>query len=154
MRKRNIVLLLAAAAPAAAVLISSCAPAAQNVATSNLTVQCRETLTGQDVTNGRVSGTGHCTLTGVLHDSGPTTDYRTQNGEKVLIRRVVTGAKGTITFVITIPLAGGPGGEPWKITSGTKTYTKLHGQGHQVVDNYTGSPATFVLKGTVSQVRV
>jgi hypothetical protein len=69
---------------------------------------------------------------------------------KRLIRRVVTGAKGTITFLIKIPLGGGPGGEPWTITSGTKTYTKLHGRGHQVVDNYTGSPATFVLKGTVS----
>ena len=64
---------------------------------------------------------------------------------------MVTGAKGTITFMITIPLAGsGPGGQPWKITSGTKTYAKLHGRGYQVVDNYTGSPATFVLKGTVS----
>jgi hypothetical protein len=39
------------------------------------------------------------------------------------------------------------------ITSGTKTYAKLHGQGYQVVDNYTGSPATFVLKGTVSQIQ-
>ena len=46
----------------------------------------------------------------------------------------------------------GAGGEPWAITSGTKTYTKLHGSGYQVVDNYMGTPATFVLKGTVSQV--
>ena len=154
MSKRNIVLSLVVAAPTAAVLLSSCAPAARNVAHSNLTVQCTENLTGQDVTNGGASGTGHCALTGVLHDRGPTTDYRTQNGETVLIRRVVTGAKGTITFLMTITLAGpGPGGEPWTITSGTKTYTKLHGRGYQVVDNYTGSPATFVLKGTVSQVR-
>jgi hypothetical protein len=155
MRKRNIVLSLAAAAPAVAILISSCAPAAPKVANNNLTVQCSETLTGQDVTNGGVSGTGRCALTGMLHDSGRVTDYRTQRGETAFIRRVVTGAKGTITFLITITLAGpGPGGgQPWTITSGTKTYTKLHGRGHQVVDNYTGSPATFVLKGTVSQAR-
>ena len=153
MRQRNIVLSLAAAGPVVAVLISSCAPAAHNGANSNLTVQCTENLTGQDVTDGGVAGTGHCTLTGGLHDSGPTTDYRTQNGTTILIRRVVTGANGTITFLITIPLAGGTGGEPWTITSGTKTYTKLHGRGHQVVDNYTGSPATFVLKGTVSQAQ-
>lgn len=152
-RKRHIVLSLAAAAPAVAVLISSCASAAPKVASNNLTVRCRETLTGRDVTNGGVSGTGRCALTGVLHDSGRTTDYRTQSGETAFIRRVITGAKGTITFVITIPLAGGPSGEPWKITSGTKFYTKLHGRGHQVVDNYAGSPATFVLKGTVSQAR-
>ena len=91
-------------------------------------------------------------MTGILHDSGPATDYRTQNGETAIIRRVVTGAKGTITFVITIHLANG-GGEPWKITSATKTYAKLHGRGYQVVDNYQGDPATFVLKGTVSQAR-
>jgi hypothetical protein len=61
---------------------------------------------------------------GALQDRGPATDYRTQNGETALIRRVVTGAKGTITFLITIPLDGGTGGEPWTITSGTKSYTK------------------------------
>jgi hypothetical protein len=149
MRQRNIVLSLAAAVPVVAVLISSCASAAHNGANSNLTVQCIENLTGQDVTDGGVAGTGHCTLTGGLHDSGPTTDYRTQNGTTILIRRVVTGANGTITFLITINTAGPA---PWTITSGTKTYAKLHGRGHQVVDNYTGSPATFVLKGTVSQI--
>jgi hypothetical protein len=148
MRKRNIVLSLAAA-PAVAALISSCATS-QHVAHSNLTVQCTENRTGQDPTNGGVAGDGRCTLTGAVHDSGPATDYRTQNGTTALIRRVVTGAKGTITFVITINLTGG-GGEPWKITSGTKTYTTLHGRGYQVVDNYSGTPATFVLKGTVSQ---
>ena len=126
--------------------MSSCS---QNAAGSNLTVRCTETLTGADVTNGGVSGTGHCTLTGRLHDSGPTTDYRTQTADTILIRRVVAGAKGTITFVIKIPTVGA-GGEPWTITSGTGTYTKLHGRGYQVVDNYTGTPATFVLKGTVS----
>jgi hypothetical protein len=152
MRKRNVVLSLAAA-PAVAVLISSCAAAAQGVAHSNLTVNCTETVnSGIEVTGGGVAGTGHCTITGMLHDNGLATDYRTQNGTTALIRRVVTGAKGTITFVITIHLANG-GGEPWTITSGTKTYANLHGRGYQVVDNYAGSPATFVLKGTVSQAR-
>jgi len=150
MRKRNIVLALGAA-PAVAALISSCA-ASQHVAHSNLTVQCTENRTGPDPTNGGVAGDGRCTITGVVHDSGPATDYRTQNGTTALIRRVVTGAKGTITFMITINLTGG-GGEPWKITSGTKTYTTLHGRGYQVVDNYSGTPATFVLKGTVSQAK-
>ena len=145
MRKRNIVLSLGAV-PAIAALISSCA-ASQHVARRNLTVQCTENPTGQDPTNGGVWGHGRCTITGVVHDSGPATDYRTQNGTTALIRRVVAGAKGTITFVITIHLSSG-GGEPWKITSGTKTYTKLHGRGYEVVDNYASTPATFVLKGT------
>jgi hypothetical protein len=140
-----------AAAAVLAVLISACAP---NVAHSNLTVQCRETLTHPDVANGSAAGTGRCALTGMLHDSGRATDYRTQEGQTAFIRRVVTGAKGTITFLITITLAGpGPAGEPWRITSGTKTYTNLRGRGYQVVDNYTGSPATFVLKGTVTRAR-
>jgi hypothetical protein len=148
MRKRKTVLSLATA-PAVAALISSCAPAGQNVAHSNLTVQCTDTITNMDETNGGISGHGHCTLTGVLHDSGPDIGYRTQNGETILIRRVITGAKGTITFVITIPMASG-GGEPWTITSGTGAYAELHGRGYQVVDNFNGTPATFVLKGTVS----
>ena len=148
MWKRNVALSIAVA-PAVAVLISSCAPAGQNVAHSNLTVQCTDTITNMDETNGGISGHGHCTLTGVLHDSGPDIGYRTQNGETILIRRVITGAKGTITFVIKIPQIGG-GGEPWTITSGTGAYAKLHGHGLQVVDNYQATPATFVLKGTVS----
>src|SRR5690349_4060704 len=148
-RKRNIALSLIVATSAVAVLISSCAP---SVSHSNLTVQCSEALTHADVADGGVAGTGRCALTGVLHDSGRVTDYRTQKGNTALIRRVVTGAKGTITFLITITLAGpGPSGEPWRIMSGTKTYTNLHGRGLQVVDNYTGSPATFVLKGGVSK---
>ena len=154
MSKRNIVLSLAAAAPAVAVLISSCAPATHK---SNLTVQCTETRTATQnasptgVTDGGVAGTGRCTITGVLHDSGPVTDYRTENGLTATVRRVVTGAKGTITFVIRINMA--TGSEPWTITGGTKTYAKLHGRGNEVVDNYSGSPATFVLKGNVSRAQ-
>ena len=88
--------------------------------------------------------------TGALHESGPEITYRAQTAETIFIRRVVTGAKGTITFVINIP-TDGAGGEPWTITSGTGAYAKLHGRGDQVVDNYTDTPATFVLMGTVSQ---
>ena len=144
--KRKILLSLAAA-PGAAVLISACASAAPSVAHSNLTVQCTENVSGVDVTNGGVAGTGRCALTGRVHDSGPATDYRTQNGLTAIIRRVVTGAKGTITFVIRIDLVSGS--EPWTITSGTETYAKLHGRGNEVVDNYSGRPETFVLKGSV-----
>ena len=152
MSRRKVALSLAAA-PAAAILISSCAPAAGNAAGSNLTVQCIETLVPQTsaVTTGGVAGTGHCTMTGVLHDSGPTTDYRTANPTTISIRRVISFAKGTITFVITIPLVGG-GGERWTISSGTKAYSKLRGRGYGAVDDWVDSPATFVLKGTVSPV--
>ena len=150
MSKRSLALSLAVA-PAVAVLIASCAPSTHK---NNLTMQCTETGTAAQnasptgVTDGGVAGTGRCTITGVLHDSGPVTDYRTQNGETAIVRRVVSGVKGTITFMIRIDMINGR--EPWTITSGTKTYAKLHGRGNEVVDNYAGSPATFVLKGTVS----
>jgi hypothetical protein len=63
---------------------------------------------------------------------------------------VISFARGTITFVITIPLVGA-GGEQWTIASGTKAYSKLHGRGYGAVDDWVDSQATFVLKGTVSQ---
>jgi len=147
MRKRNFVLSLAVA-PAIAVVISSCT---QNAPDSNLTVHCTDTITGADVTNGGVVAHGHCTLTGALYDNGPEIDYRTQTPEVITIRRVITGAKGSITLVVKIPQVGA-GGETFTITSGTGAYAKLHGRGYQVVDNYQAIPATFVLKGTVSQV--
>lgn len=150
MRKRNPVLSLVAAAPAAAVLTSACAPPAA-LAHGNLTVQCIETLVpnASAVTNGGVVGTGHCTMTGLLHDSGRTTDYRTASAITIRIRRVIAFAKGTITFAILIPLVGG-GGERWTVTSATKTYAKLHGRGYEIVDDWADSPATFVLKGIIS----
>ena len=147
MRKRNLVLSLAVA-PAIAVVISSCT---QNAPDSNLTVHCTDTITGADVTNGGVVAHGHCTLTGALYDNGPEIDYRTQTPEVITIRRVITGAKGSITLVVKIPQVGA-GRETFTITSGTGAYAKLHGRGYQVVDNYQAIPATFVLKGTVSQV--
>ena len=147
MRKRNFVLSLAVA-PAIAVVISSCT---QNAPDSNLTVHCTDTITGADVTNGGVVAHGHCTLTGALYDNGPEIDYRTQTPEVITIRRVITGAKGSITLVVKIPQVGA-GRETFTITSGTGAYAKLHGRGYQVVDNYQAIPATFVLKGTVSQV--
>jgi hypothetical protein len=109
-------------------------------------------MTAVDATNWGVSGHGHCTLTGVLHDSGPDIGYRAQTADAIFIRNVITGAKGTITFLIKIPTIGA-GGEPWTITAGTGAYANLHGHGLQVVDNYQATPATFVLKGTVSHAQ-
>jgi len=150
MGKPNLVLSLAAAASGVAVLVSACAPPAA-LANANLTVRCAETLVpnASAVTNGGVVGTGHCTMTGQLHDSGRTTDYRTANAVTIRIRRVIAFAKGTITFAIAIPLVGG-GGERWTVTSATRTYTNLRGRGYEIVDDWADSPATFVLKGTIS----
>ena len=103
-----------------------------------------------DVTNGGVSGTGHFTISGAIADAGAVTDYRTVKGNNVLIRRAAVGKKGTITFLITLQVSASTPGK-WTITSATRIYKGLHGNGTQVVDNYTSTPATFVLAGTVSQ---
>jgi hypothetical protein len=141
---------------AAAVLASSCGSSESSTsssppkpARSNITAQFTETLKPQEVTNGGVAGTGRFTITGAAADHGTVTDYRTVKGNTALIRRVAVGNKGTITFLITINL--NTGSEPWTITSATKSYAGLHGKGTETVDNYNASPATFALKGTVSQ---
>ena len=140
-----------------AVLISSCGSSQKPASGSSpkpangkITVKSTETTKSSDVTNGGVAATGHFTISGATADAGAVTDYRTVKGNKVLIRRVAVGKKGTITFLITLHMfASAPG--KWTITSATKTYKGLHGNGTQVVDNYSSTPATFVLAGTVSQ---
>ena len=123
--------------------------AASRVGTSHdVTIRCTEILKNPDVKNGGVAGTGHCTLSGKIEDKGKATDYRRQAGNKALIRRVVAGQKGTITFLITIDLS--TGAEPWSVTSGSKAYRGLRGRGRQVVDDFTATPARFVMKGTIS----
>jgi hypothetical protein len=55
------------------------------------------------------------------------------------------GKKGTITFLITINL--NTGSEPWKVTSGTRAYKRLHRKGTEVVDQRYMNPMRFVMKG-------
>jgi hypothetical protein len=140
----------------ATVLASSCGSSQSSASSSlpkpasgKITVSSTETLSPQDVTNGGVAGTGHFTISGAITDVGTVVDYRTVKGTKVLIRRVVVGKKGTITFLIT--LGGTLVLGRWTITSATKSYKGLHGSGEQTVDNYQSDPATFALTGTVSQ---
>jgi hypothetical protein len=113
-----------------------------------VTVRCTMTLKSRPITDGTLSGSGRCVISGAINDSGAVKDYRTQTGANVKLRRVVVGKNGTITFLITINLA--TGSEPWTIRSGTKAYKGLHGKGSQVVDSYATKPALFVLKGTVT----
>ena len=136
-------------AVALATAVTGSAEASRVGTSHDLTVRCTEILKNPDVKNGGVAGTGHCTLSGKIEDKGKATDYRRQVGNKALIRRVVAGQKGTITFLITIDLR--TGAEPWSVASGSKTYRGLRGKGRQVVDNFSATPATFVMKGTISK---
>jgi hypothetical protein len=119
-------------------------------AKGQITVRSREILKGGDVTNGGVAARGRFRISGAITDKGKVTDYRTVKGGTALIRRVAVGARGAITFLITIHL-GESGPELWKITSATRAYKGLHGKGRQVVDKYYETPAIFVLRGTVSR---
>ena len=49
-----------------------------------------------------MAGTGHFTISRAIADAGAITDYRTVTGDKILIRRVAVGQKGTITVLITL----------------------------------------------------
>jgi hypothetical protein len=121
-------------------------------ASGKITVRSTETLKNQEVTDGGVAGTGHFTISGAISDTGAATDYRTVRGDKVLVRRVVVGKKGRITFLVTLDTsAPSTALGRWTITSATKSYEGLHGSGKQTVDNFESSPATFALAGTVSQ---
>jgi len=115
-----------------------------------ITVRSTETLKDGDVTDGGVAGRGRFRISGVITDKGKVTTYRTVKGGTAVLWRVTAGARGTITFRITIHL-GGSSPETWRITSATRAYKGLHGHGREVVDNFDQTPATFVLKGTVAR---
>ena len=136
---------------AVAIAISAVGTAAASSSTTGraVTVRCTETLKNAEVTNGGVAGTGHCTIRGAINDKGRATDYRTQIANTALIRRVVVGRQGTIAFLIRINLS--TGSEPWTVKSGTGAYRGLRGEGRQVVDDFLSTPATFVMKGTVTR---
>jgi streptogramin lyase len=96
-----------------------------------------------------VVAAGDFTATGAINDHGTFTDYTRVNSSPTgVIRRVTVGKKGTIVFLIAMNIDTGLG--PWTIASGTKTYHGLRGRGTQV-GNINSTPATFVLKGTVSR---
>lgn len=125
------------------------APTTNSLA-GKITVRAWEKLKAEDVTNGGVAGTGHFKTSGVVVDAGTVTDYRKVSGNTITIRRVTVGKRGAITFRITIQM-NDYSPAPWVITSATKAYKGIRGSGTQVVDNFDATPATFVLKGTVSR---
>jgi hypothetical protein len=142
------------------VLTASCGASSQRSASSTtpeppsgkITVRSSQTMKNQDVTDGGIAGTGHFTISVAISDAGAVTDHRTVKGNKVLIRRVVVGKQRMITFLVTLDTRSPSTAlGQWTITSATKRYEGLRGSGKQTVDNYTSSPATFALEGTVSQ---
>ena len=125
MTSRAVVLAFVAALLGAAVPASLAAPA-QKQAGGTVTLHIRErgdANAPKDV----VSGRGRFRISGAINDRGTTRAHRTVKSTTVVIRRVMTGKKGTFRLVLTIPKAGGD--KTWKITSGTRAYKGLHGKG-------------------------
>jgi DNA-binding beta-propeller fold protein YncE len=101
---------------------------------------------GDSVTNGGVAGAGHFLASGAISETGKVVVYRTVKGPLITLRYVTTGKKGTITFLVKIDTTIGT--SRWTITSGTKAYKGLHGEGIESEnDDYTIS----TLSGTVSR---
>src|SRR6201989_1513024 len=120
---------------------SSASTASAKSANGKITVRSIETLKSEDVTDGGVAGTGHFTVSGAISDAGAVTDYRTVKGSKVLIRRVVIGKNGRITFLITLDMsAPSTALGRWTITSATRSYEGLHRSGKQTADDFQSSP--------------
>jgi hypothetical protein len=83
---------------------------------------------GDAVTNGGLAGTtGSFTASGAISDQGRAVVYRTMKGPLITLRFVTSGSKGTITWVVKIDTNLHT--SRWTITSGTKAYKSLRGEG-------------------------
>jgi hypothetical protein len=101
---------------------------------------------GDSVTNGGVAGIGDFTTSGVISERGKVTVYRTVKMPLITLRFVTVGKKGTITFLVKIDTNAGT--SRWTITSGTRAYKGLHGEG---VERENVDHTVQTLTGTVSR---
>jgi DNA-binding beta-propeller fold protein YncE len=104
---------------------------------------------GDEVIDGSLAGTGQFEASGAISGKGKVAVYRTFDKKNLLItlRYVTSDDKGTITYVVKID-AKPFGVARWTITSATKGYAGLHGEGtEQDTNNYT----VQTLRGAVRQ---
>ena len=80
---------------------------------------------GDKVTNG--TGIGVFTASGAVSDKGKVFVHRTEKLPLITLRYVTAGSKGTITYLVKIDTKTGTA--RWTITSATKAYEGLHGEG-------------------------
>lgn len=146
--KRTILLAPVTSLAVASAILPAQSHAAAAALGGPITFRATETLKQPGPAPHAVSGIGHFTISGAITEKGTVTDYRRQKGNIAVVHRVAVGKRGTITFVLTINVS--TGAETWTIASGTKAYKGLHGNGKQVLDAWYNTPATFVMKGTVS----
>ena len=101
---------------------------------------------GDQVTNGDVAGIGRYVASGAVSDEGKVVVYRTVKGPLITLRYVTIGKKGTITFLVKIDTDFGT--SRWTITSGTKAYDGLQGEG---IESENSDYTVSTLTGSVSR---
>ena len=94
-----------------------------------------------------MAGTGHFTASGAISERGKVVVYRTVKDPLITLRYVTAGKKGTITFVVKINTNVAVTSR-WTITSGTKAYKGLHGEG---IESENADYTVSTLTGTVSR---
>jgi hypothetical protein len=73
------------------------------------------------------AGIGVFTASGAISDKGKSLTIRTEKLPLITIRYVTSGRRGTITYLVKIDTEAGTA--RWTITSATKAYEGLHGEG-------------------------
>jgi len=92
-----------------------------------------------------VAGIGNFIASGLISDKGKVVVYRTFKPPLITLRFVTSGSKGTLTFVVKIDTNFGT--SRWTISSGTRAYKGLHGEG---VERENSDFTVSTLTGTVS----
>lgn len=100
---------------------------------------------GDKITNGAVAGRGRFVATGAISDQGTVVVHRTMKGSLITFRYVTSSSSGTITFAVKIDTNFGT--SRWTITSGTKAYEGLRGEG---AEHETHHFTVITLTGTVT----
>lgn len=84
---------------------------------------------GDKVTNCSVAGIGRFTASGAISEQGKVVVHRCMKGPLITLRFVTLGSKGTITYLVKIDTNNTRTPARWTITSATKAYKGVHGEG-------------------------
>ena len=80
------------------------------------------------MTDGGLAGRGRFTASGAISAQGKVAVYRTFKDSLITLRFVTSDSKGTITYVVKID-TNPFGTARWTITSATKAYEGMRGEG-------------------------
>jgi DNA-binding beta-propeller fold protein YncE len=101
------------------------------------------------VTDGGLAGTGRFVASGAISERGKVVLYRTMKPPLITLRFVASDSKGTVTYLVKIDMNFGPEHlHPWTITSATRAYEGLHGEG---IETENADFTVSTLTGTVSR---